>query len=108
LAEHLGLDLSELATVIMASSGASRRFEETLTRILAGDDMSGTRAGLKVLDKDLSLALDNAPDGQKLAVTGLTRALIRQAMADGLADRDIEILVPWMRSRLSDAEPDGS
>jgi L-threonate 2-dehydrogenase len=109
LAGHLGLDLGELATVIMASSGASRRFEETMTRILAADDMSGTRAGLKVLDKDLSLALDNAPDAQKLAVTGLTRKLIRQAMADGLADRDIEIVVPWMRGRLnSDGEPGGS
>jgi putative dehydrogenase len=108
LAEHLGLDLSELSPVIMASSGASRRFEETLARVLAGDDMSGTRAGLKVLDKDLSLALDSAPDGQELALTGLTRALIRQAMDDGLADRDIEIVVPWMRGRLtSSSELDG-
>jgi L-threonate 2-dehydrogenase len=108
LAEHLGLDLSELTTVIMASSGASRRFEETLTRILAGEDMSGTRAGLRVLDKDLSLALDSTPDGRELAVTALTRALIRQAMADGLADRDIESVVPWMRDRLSSGELDGS
>lgn len=102
LAEHLGLDMKQATDAVMASSGASRRLSETATRLFSGADLSGSRAGLHLLAKDLDLALACAPPSS-LPLVSRTRSLVAEAVDIGLAERDIESVVPWTVARVQKA-----
>jgi 3-hydroxyisobutyrate dehydrogenase-like beta-hydroxyacid dehydrogenase len=88
-----GLSLQSMYDVISDSSGGSRRFADSVGRLLRGE--VGTSYGaLDLLAKDLELALAAAAEHPlPMPVTALTREVYRLAQAKGLGGRDIESVV---------------
>ena len=98
LAAQLGIDLQLARGVIEASSGGSWMFADRVPRALAGDE--SVRAAMKILTKDVTLALDVAgAAGSPATLAAAARALYADALAQGYAERDDAALVEFARRR---------
>lgn len=91
LAEGLGVSLEAMAEVLRASFGHSRMLERTLARVQAGDYAAG--AALRLYTKDLAITRAvGASRGIPLPVLSHADALLQEAVAEGLGERDIAAL----------------
>lgn len=91
LAEGLGVSLEALGEVLRASFGQSRMLERTLARVQAGDYVAG--APLQLYTKDLGITLAaGAAHGVALPVLAHAAGMLREAIAEGLGERDIAAL----------------
>lgn len=101
LAQEVGLELEPLADVLRAGFGQSRMLDRTLARVAARDYTAG--AALTLYEKDLGLVqrLGEA-HAYPLPVAAAARAILRQAVQEGLGGRDIAAL----RLRYPDAGGD--
>lgn len=91
LAAGLGVSLEPLAEVLRASFGHSRMLERTLARVQAEDYAAG--AALRLYTKDLAITREaGAAHGLSLPVLAHAEAVLAQAIAEGMGDRDLAAL----------------
>ncbi len=103
LAEHAGLDLEKLATVLGAGFGQSRMLERTLARVASDDYEAG--AALQLYRKDVTLLQElSATLGLQLAIGTPAQSILEHAIDEGLGARDIAAL----RLRYAPAPPHAS
>jgi 3-hydroxyisobutyrate dehydrogenase-like beta-hydroxyacid dehydrogenase len=88
-----GLDIGKMYEVIRVSSGGSRRLDDSVPRIIAGNQRLG-HGNLDLLAKDLAAALELA-NGHNLPlpVTSQSRQMYQIAQAAGLGASDIEAII---------------
>ncbi|HEY1854026.1 MAG TPA: NAD(P)-dependent oxidoreductase [Solirubrobacterales bacterium] len=90
-----GLDLATIHEVVIVSSGDSKRFRDSVPRILR--DEVGTEYGrVDILAKDLEMALSVGTE-RKLPMPAATLVgqIFRVVQAEGQGGRDIEALIEW-------------
>lgn len=103
LAEHAGLDLEKLATVLGAGFGQSRMLERTLARVASDDYEAG--AALQLYRKDVTLLQElSATLGLQLAIGTPAQSILEHAIDEGFGARDIAAL----RLRYAPAPPHAS
>ncbi len=103
LAEHAGLDLEKLATVLGAGFGQSRMLERTLARVASDDYEAG--AALQLYRKDVTLLQElSASLGLQLAIGTPAQSILEHAIDEGFGARDIAAL----RLRYAPAPPHAS
>jgi putative dehydrogenase len=87
LAAKLGLDLSQAADVVGASSGGSWIFADRMPRALAGD--YAPRAAARVLRKDVSLFVDEARAlGVEAPLAQAAQRVFEDTVARGFGEED--------------------
>ncbi len=104
LAERLGLDATQMADLIHASSGQSWMFDDRIPRAIAGD--LHPRAQTRVLEKDLTLV--GAVAARAGVVLPLGRAALDRfeaACADGWSLHDDASLLAHYRSAFAARNP---
>jgi putative dehydrogenase len=95
LAQQLGLEPAATLAVIEASSGQSWIGSDRLRRALAADP--AVHARMTLLAKDSGLAMGMAARaGLRPRLGQVAAALLAQACAEGLADRDDAALWRWL------------
>jgi 3-hydroxyisobutyrate dehydrogenase-like beta-hydroxyacid dehydrogenase len=90
-----GLDLATIHEVVTVSSGDSKRFRDSVPRILR--DEVGTEYGrVDILAKALEMALSVGTE-RKLPMPAATLVgqIFRVVQAEGQGGRDIEALIEW-------------
>ena len=90
-----GLDLATIHEVVTVSSGDSKRFRDSVPRVLR--DEIGTEYGrVDILAKDLEMALSVGTE-RKLPMPAATLVgqIFRVVQAEGQGGRDIEALIEW-------------
>ena len=96
VAERSGLDLAAVGEVMKVSFGQSRMLERSLARVLAGDYEAG--AALRLYAKDLRLIEEVGKEtGARLPLTAAADALLAEAAARGIAERDLAGLIQLFR-----------
>jgi 3-hydroxyisobutyrate dehydrogenase len=91
MAQRTGVELEALGELLAASFGHSRMLDRTLTRVREGNYDAG--AALTLFEKDLGIVAGvGEANALSLPVTQGLRERLREAMAQGLAHRDIAAL----------------
>jgi putative dehydrogenase len=94
LAAKAGLDLSQVVSVVNASSGGSWIFADRMPRALAGD--YAPRAAARILAKDVGIAVDFASRyGVAAPLATVARAAFVETVATGFGDEDDAAIVKW-------------
>jgi 3-hydroxyisobutyrate dehydrogenase-like beta-hydroxyacid dehydrogenase len=90
-----GLDLATIHEVVTVSSGDSKRFRDSVPRLMRGE--VGTGYGrVDILAKDLEMALSVGTERKlPMPVATLVGQIFRVVQAEGQGGRDIEALVEW-------------
>jgi len=107
LASKSGVNLKQMYSVIMASTGRSWGFEHRALRMIDRD--FDTRGALKLLLKDTGIAMDVANAlSLPMPLTSVVRQIFQIAVNQGLGDDDISTVVKVMEQAagfsLTDAE----
>jgi 3-hydroxyisobutyrate dehydrogenase-like beta-hydroxyacid dehydrogenase len=104
LGEKHGIDRAALLDV-MGASAVGSPFVRYKTGALVEDDYRPTFSA-RLLDKDLSLALDTAAAAAApLPLTGLTRQLVQGCIASGMGELDMMALLPRLRREAGLGDP---
>jgi putative dehydrogenase len=94
LAAKAGLDLSQVVSVVNASSGGSWIFADRMPRALAAD--YAPHAAARILAKDVGIAVDFASrHGVAAPFAAAARAAFAETVAAGFGDEDDAAIVKW-------------
>ena len=99
-----GLDLGTIHEVVTVSSGDSKRFRDSVPRVLRGE-IGTTYGRVDILAKDLEMALTVGSERKlPMPAATLVSQIFRVVQAEGEGGRDIEALIEWY-ARLGGTDP---
>ena len=99
IARRAGLDVSRVADVVNASSGASWIFADRVPRALAGE-LAPPRAAARILAKDVTIAAEFADAlGVDATFAHAAQAAFAAVVAAGYGDDDDAAIIDWAAAR---------